>query len=204
MALLVIDPLVEKELIADRRASGADRYDEVWEGTYVLSPLANSEHQRLASRLSTIFDLVIGLTGLGDVLAGSNVSDRARGWAKNYRVPDVVVRLAGGKAIIHKTHWQGGPDFVVEIVSQGDKTREKLDFYSKIGVRELLIVDREPWSLELYRPKRKKLTVVGKSTVSTGARLESAVVPLSFRLRKIENAPRIEVEHLESDQKWVI
>ncbi|GAC1339287.1 MAG: hypothetical protein NVSMB14_05710 [Isosphaeraceae bacterium] len=204
MALLVTDPLVEEELIADRRARGIDRYDEVWEGVYVLSPLANDEHQYLASELSYILRSVLGGREVCDVRAGVNVSDRDRDWTKNYRAPDVAVRFPGGKAIIHKTHWQGGPDFAVEIVSKGDRTREKFEFYSKIGVRELLIVDRDPWALELYRLKGRKLTLVGKSTLANTERLESVVVPLSFRLKKVEKAARIEVEHGESEQKWLI
>lgn len=53
MSILVHDPLACQELLAQRRATGADLHDEVWEGTYVLNPLANSEHQ----------EIVLGLTG---------------------------------------------------------------------------------------------------------------------------------------------
>jgi len=45
----------------------------------------------------------------------------------------------------------GGPDFAVEILNPGDRTPEKLPFYASVNVRELLVVDRDPWSLELFR-----------------------------------------------------
>ena len=41
MALMVLDPTAEKRLKAERQASGLDRYDEVWEGVYVMVPLAS-------------------------------------------------------------------------------------------------------------------------------------------------------------------
>ena len=46
MSLLVSDPELKERLLAERRASGGDRYDEVWDGVYVMSPLADDEHQR--------------------------------------------------------------------------------------------------------------------------------------------------------------
>ena len=50
-----------------------------------------------------------------------------------------------------ESHICGPADFLVEIISPGDKSRDKLAFYAELGVRELLVVDRYPWSLELYR-----------------------------------------------------
>jgi len=68
--LLVLDPFARDAIVAQRRASGADRYDEVWEGTYIMSPLPSLEHQRLALRLSIIFDKVVTDLGKGTVLPG--------------------------------------------------------------------------------------------------------------------------------------
>ncbi len=48
MAAMITDPDLESRLIAERQLSGGDRFDEVWEGTYIkASPLADIEHQRL-------------------------------------------------------------------------------------------------------------------------------------------------------------
>ena len=45
MTALINDPKLEEKLIAKRQAAGADKFDEVWDGVYVMSPLANDEHQ---------------------------------------------------------------------------------------------------------------------------------------------------------------
>ena len=52
MSLLVLDKLVERRLRAHRKAVGIDQHDEVWEGLYVMSPIADNEHQALVMGLS--------------------------------------------------------------------------------------------------------------------------------------------------------
>ncbi len=44
----------------------------------------------------------------------------------------------------------GGPDVVIEIHSPGDETYEKLDFYAKVGVREVWIIDRDSKQSEIF------------------------------------------------------
>jgi hypothetical protein len=51
MPTLVMDPKIEEELLANRRAWGGDKFDEVWDGVYVVSPLANNEHMALMANL---------------------------------------------------------------------------------------------------------------------------------------------------------
>ena len=204
MATLVFDPLVEERIKAEREASGADRYDEVWEGVYMMAPLADDEHQDVQTGLAAAIHWTVQRPGLGKVRAGVNVSDREEGWVKNYRIPDVAVFLAGSSARNCRTHWVGGPDFAVEIVSPGDRSREKLDFYSGVGVRELLVVDRDPWELELYRLTAGRLAVVGASTPGRADALPSDVVPLSFRLLPGQPRPQVEVAHHDGVQRWLV
>ena len=204
MALLVLDPFVEERLKAEREASGADRYDEVWEGVYMMAPLADNEHQDLQLSLASIFQFVIVWAGLGRAHAGANVSDREAGWEYNYRVPDVVVVLPGSAARDCRTHWCGGPDFAIEIASPGDRSRKKLDFYAGIGVRELLLIGRNPWELELYRLTNARLDRVGRSDLATPATLNSDVVPVSFRLVPGSARPKIEVTHRDGVQRWLV
>ena len=192
MPLIVCDPQVEKRLIARRKKLGLDRYDEVWDGVYVMSPLPNPEHQEL------IGDFVAALKAFipraeGRVYPGLNVSDRGKGWRKNYRCPDVAIYLKDNPVKEYKAHFCGGPDWAAEIVSPGDRSREKFDFYAKIGVRELLVIDREPWALELYVLKRKSLKLVGRSTSEDQAPLSSTLFPITFRLLPGEPRPLIEV-----------
>ena len=101
MSLLVLDKWLERRLRAQRRAWGVDQHDEVWEGVYVVSPIADNEHQTLVLKLTFAFEQLIGATGLGEVLPGANVSDRVDHWTKNYRTPDVVVIRRGSAAQDH-------------------------------------------------------------------------------------------------------
>ena len=198
MVMLVAEPHLDEQLKSQRKESGADRYDEVWEGVYHVSSIPNIEHQMLVGELFAIFQTVVKAGGLRIIFPGVNVSDREEGGTQNYRGPDVAVMLKGNRAKYCGTHWCGGPDLLVEIVSRDDRSRGKLAFYSQVAVRELLIVDRDPWTLELYRLE------AGHSKPDLPTQLQSAVLPLNFRLVAGEARPVIEVEHHDGRQKWQI
>ena len=176
---LVCDPVELEALIRRRQETGADRYDEVWEGLYVMSPLANPEHQRMATLFASILVQVVTDPGHGVVYAGSNVTDQEEDWTHNYRCPDVVVVFNQsadrcrdiGPALL------GGPDFLIEVLSPADKTFEKLEFYASLGVRELLVVDRDTKALRLFRLRSGELL----ECLPTGGWHTSEVVPLRFR-----------------------
>ncbi|MSQ93261.1 MAG: hypothetical protein EXR98_01750 [Gemmataceae bacterium] len=76
MALLIRDKSVSRALIRKRKRLGHDRYDEVWNGVYVMPPMPNDEHQQIVTRLTAIMQDVIGWPGLGEVRLGVNISDR--------------------------------------------------------------------------------------------------------------------------------
>lgn len=182
MPLLVLDPAEERELLCERRKFGRDRYDEVWDGVYVMAPNANTEHSYFVANLILAIGKGIEQPGAGQIHGACNVSDRKTGWAKNYRCPDLAVFLAGNPAQDCGTHWFGGPDFAVEIVSPKDRSRDKLDFYFRVGVRELLIVDRKPWRVELYRNDGATLALVGSCPAKKPKALASLVIPFRFTL----------------------
>jgi hypothetical protein len=50
-----MDPRIEEQLLENRRAWGGDRFDEVWDGVYVMAPMANLEHQQLMICLGAAF-----------------------------------------------------------------------------------------------------------------------------------------------------
>jgi Uma2 family endonuclease len=204
MAVLVTDRTQADEIKAERAASESARFDEVWQGVYVMAPLANNEHQFLGLELATIARTVVVEADNGVVYLGVNVSDREEGWRDNYRIPDVAVFLKRSAAKDCGTHWVGGFDFGIEIVSPDDQAREKIPFYGQIGVRELLIVDRDPWSLELYSSREGKLELVGRSTVDQPNVLTSEVLPLSFCLQADGGRPLIEVTHQDGVQGWLV
>jgi Uma2 family endonuclease len=204
MATTILDPQLSRELIAERRARGLDRWDEVWDGDYVVMTQPNDEHQELVAGWTSILYEVVQRANRGKVRPGVNVSDRRRNWRRNYRCPDVVVYLNENPAENHDVFWYGGPDLAVEVLSPGDRTREKLGFYARVGTREVLLVDRDPWSLELYRLEGEVMRLVGRSTPERSDWLESQVTPLKFRLVPGEPRPRIEVLHTHSAAAWTI
>ncbi len=105
---MIIDSLLEEHLIAQRRETCADRFDEVWEGIYMMAPMPNTEHQTIVFRLASIFGELVEWQGLGTVMAGVNVSDRETDWNQNYRVPDVAVAMSVGIVRDCGTHWRAG------------------------------------------------------------------------------------------------
>src|SRR5436189_6398425 len=111
MPMMVLDPAEQRRLKKERALSGADRFDEVWEGVYMMAPLANNEHQVLATGLGVVVKMVLPWTDEIVVCVGVNVSDREKNWTYNYRCPDVAVFLKGTSARDCGTHWFGGPDF---------------------------------------------------------------------------------------------
>jgi Uma2 family endonuclease len=202
MAMMVLDPLFEEQVLALRVGTDGNQYDEVWEGVYIVTPLPNDDHQEIVGELDSILREVIGRPKLGRVFPGVNLSDRDKGWEHNFREPDVAVFLRDGKAINHGTHWQGAADFLVEIISPGERTREKIPFYGSIGVLELLVIDREPWMLELYRHQNGQLEKVGQSTLAAPEVLSSQTVGLTFQLLPGETKPQIQVTHAGTGRKW--
>lgn len=203
MATLIRDREIERRMIARRRRLGLDKFDEVWNGVYVMAPLANDEHQDVVGGLDALFREVIQSKRLGVSRPGVNVSDRRVGWKKNYRCPDVAVFLKETKAINCDTHWFGGPDFAVEVVSPGENVMKKLGFYAKVGTRELLVLNRSPWKLSLYHLADGELRPNGDSCVTDGTWLASQVLPLSFRLIDGVERPRLEARHLDG-QTWIV
>jgi Uma2 family endonuclease len=204
MTMLVENPWLEEQLKEQRRALGIDQHDEVWDGVYFLAPPVDNEHQEFVGGLTFALHEAVDAAGLGTAFAGVNLAGTAEDWTHDYRVPDVVVILASSAAQDQGACYRGSADFVVEITSPGDRTYEKIPFYSRLGVRELLIVNRQSWTLELYRSQGNGLEKAGESETQRGDTLPSGVVPLEFRLLPGQPRPRIEVTHMETGRKWLV
>jgi Uma2 family endonuclease len=132
MRTLVLDPHPPqlRELLEQRRRTGADRHDEVWEGVYHMIPVAGIAHSLLAAQLPILLDAPARAAGLV-VSAEFNL-----GTKDDYRVPDLGVHREPQLAIRVPT-----AAIAVEILSPEDDTWEKLPFYAQREVDELLIVD---------------------------------------------------------------
>jgi Uma2 family endonuclease len=109
----------------------------------------------------------------------------------------VVVALHGGRSVDCGTHWFGGPDFLVEIESPEDDIPMKIPFYSKIGVRELLVMDRDTHAIRLFRLTSSELKLAGRSGPGQPAWLRSEVLPLAFRWRANRTRPHVEAKRTD-------
>lgn len=191
-----------KRIIRRRKESGAYRWDEVWDGVYVVSPDPDIQHQGLAFGLAVALMNALSVVNDARVFPSINLSDREADWRKNYRRPDASVFLPGNTAENRGSHYFGGPDFVVEILSRGDRARLKLPFDAGLGVREVLLVNRRPWRLELLRLDDDHYEPIGTSAPETSNPLPSNVLSLTFCLRPGEPRPRIELIRAADGARW--
>jgi len=142
MPTLVLDPqpAAFERLLEERRRVGADRRDEVWQGVLHMIPPPSVAHERLAHRLHVLLDGDAETAGL--VVAGTV----GIGMQSNHCVPDLALLRPG-----YKAQWNETAALVVEIVSPGDETWEKLPFYAAHQVDELLIVDPDKRTVHWLR-----------------------------------------------------
>ena len=203
MPVMILDPELAEQVLAEREASpGGRRREEVWDGVTFIMPDVDPEHSDIGVFFIWAFRSVFSPDAGDRVQGPTNITDRATNWTKNYRSPDMSLFLSGNSAEDRRTHWYGGPDFALEIVSPDDHSRDKLDFYAQVRTREVLIVDRNPWRLELYQLSRGKLRLRGASAPG-GEALASAVTPFTFQLIRGRPRPKVKITHTATGQEWV-
>lgn len=204
MAILVLDPMYEAQMRSLWPGLEYEGATEVWEGVTVVPPIPTDEHQDVAGRLYTICYTVIEDEGLGKVRPPINLSDRVEDWGENYRNPDMSVFLNNTAAVNYDSHWVGGPDFAVEVISPGEKPTAKFAFYESIGTKELFIVHRKPWKLELFTLSDGKLKLASTSALLSAAVCASAALGLTFQLVEGTRRPRITVVQPSSGRTWLV
>lgn len=175
---------VSDDMLAERRRHGLDTRDEMWEGVLHMVPPPSYEHQRLAFRLGVVLAPVADSLGL-EVNPETGLYQAAG----DYRVPDLVVTRPE-----HRTRRgvEGGAELVIEVLSPGDETYEKLDFYAAFPVREVLVVNPDSRVVELFVLRGGKLhAVVADET----GRVRSQVLGVTFATRVAAGAegPKLEV-----------
>ncbi len=151
MRTLVLDPPPPQlqELIEHRRHTGADRHDEVWEGVYHMIPAASFGHSLITAQLAVLLDAPARANGL---LVGVEFN---LGVKDDFRVPDLGLHREPRLGA-----WVPTAAIAVEVVSPGDDTWEKLPFYARHEVDELLIVEpsfRSVTWLGLYGGKYRSI-----------------------------------------------
>jgi len=81
------------------------------------------------------------------------------GWPNDFRIPDLVLLTPARAHIDRNEYFEGGPDVVVEVCSPDDETYEKLEFYTRVGVGEVWIIDRDTRLAELYQRSGEALVL---------------------------------------------
>ncbi len=146
-------------LLAERRRLGLDRWDEVWEGVLHMVAPSHGDHQEINDALGVFFKTHWQYLGLGRTYPetgvrrpeappleelGADVPSDYRTPDRSFLRPNRLDRYQGGWIV-------GGPNAVLEIVSPGDESRQKLGFYFELGVEEVILVDRRTRAVEVLR-----------------------------------------------------
>ena len=119
-------------LLERRRQAGVDRLDEVWQGVRHLVPAPSLEHARVASQLTVLLYGPVRAAGLLLAMHEFNLGESEH----DFRVPDGGLHRPGAAGV-----WLSTAAMVVEILSPGDESRQKLGFYAEHRVDEVLLVD---------------------------------------------------------------
>lgn len=115
-----------------RRRSGLDRLDEVWEGVLHMVPAPGHAHAQVAQELAEWLGPLARQAGLEPTVHEFNLGESEN----DFRVPDGGLHRPGAGGL-----WHPPAALVVEIVSPGDESWQKLPFYAGCQVDEVLIVD---------------------------------------------------------------
>ncbi len=132
-----------------RVRTGADQFDEMWEGVLHMVPSPNREHQDFQWELETWLRAFWARPRGNRVCHHINVAS-VGGWPNSYRIPDLVLMTPSRFGIDRNEYLEGPPDVVVEIRSPGDETADKMPFYAQLGVPEMWIIDRDTKVPEVY------------------------------------------------------
>ncbi|MBO0767931.1 MAG: Uma2 family endonuclease [Solirubrobacterales bacterium] len=140
--ILINDPPPDtiREALEARQRAGV--LDEVWDGVVHLSPDANRAHsdilQQLAERLLSPLARARGLV--------PSIQPFNLGAGKNdYRIPDGGIFQERSSA-----DWNLTAELVIEVVSPGDESWNKFDFFAAHSVDEVLIIDPYKRSVDWF------------------------------------------------------
>lgn len=147
---------IPPEIEAWRKRTGADRHDEVWDGVIHMSPSPTGKHQGLGGEIHAWILRSWQARRQGRVFYERNVARPGLpDWREDYRSPDLVLVKPERFGRDVDTHFEGGPDIVVEIYTPGDESYDKLAFYFEIDVEEVWVVHRDTKVPELFVRREK-------------------------------------------------
>ncbi|EMY13937.1 putative restriction endonuclease [Leptospira weilii str. Ecochallenge] len=140
---------------------------ELLDGEIFMVPAPVPEHQRVSGKLYAILLNFVENRSLGEVfysLIDVFLDEH------NVVQPDLIFIAKARNAIIQEKRIEGAPDWVAEILSEGNayhdlKTKKKL--YEKHGVREYWIVDPMERSVEIYQNGTSGFTLIASADSGT-------------------------------------
>jgi Uma2 family endonuclease len=155
-------PAELQEIIERRQRLGQDRFDEVWDGVYHMSPHARASHGSVDDQLGVLLRPFADAAGLDGTTAFN------LGEAHNFRVPDHGYHRSFPSALYLPT-----AAIVVEVVSPDDESYEKFGFYAAHGVEELIYADPQLRSVRIWALRDGEYAETGESALLgvTAARL---------------------------------
>jgi Uma2 family endonuclease len=129
-------------------------YLELVDGEVIPKMAPTRAHGRLVARLTAALESYLSETGEGEV--HTEVRHVSRDEERVY-LPDISVTLAGR---LPADEGLGGPeelapDFTIAVLSPDDqagRVLERVEFYLRIGVRLIWLVDPERRTVTVYRP----------------------------------------------------
>ena len=102
-------PEVPQRLLEERARTGADRWDEMWEGVLHMPPAPNREHQDLTVALVGWLKAQWATPGGNRVHIQVNLT-RPGGWPNDYRIPDLVLLTPDRFGIDRNEFFEGAPN----------------------------------------------------------------------------------------------
>ncbi|MBI2892162.1 MAG: Uma2 family endonuclease [Deltaproteobacteria bacterium] len=161
-----------ESLLEERRRTGADLFDEVWEGVLHMVPPPSVGHQRFGKRLLLVLTPIADARGLE-----SNYETgvfRPSPGPLDYRTPDLVFARADRYS---DRGVEGRAELVVEIRSRNDESYEKLPFYASLEIPEALVIDPITRAVELFANRAGAMEAVAPDSAG-GVR--SSVLEVTF------------------------
>jgi Uma2 family endonuclease len=166
---------VPQALLDERRRQGADRWDEMWEGELHMVPPPSEQHQAVGTKLVRALAPLAEARGLE---ARYETGLFRPAVDNDYKVPD---QLYARPELRSDRGFEGGAALVVEILSPGDETYVKLDWYGAIGVGEVLVIDPDTRRVELFSNREGHMVPV-EPVVITSLGVQAETVGGKLRL----------------------
>jgi Uma2 family endonuclease len=159
---------------------------EILDGEHYVSPSPFRKHQRAALKLAGHLDRWVEEGSLGEVLIAPYDVILSQ---HDIVQPDILFISNERAGIINEKNFQGAPDLVIEVLSDGTRKRDegiKRELYERFGVKEYWLVDPVRQTVLVYRREGDRFQRAGRFSAAAGDVLTTPLLPgLEIPLAKI-------------------